>query len=689
MGPSLAPLLTPRSLALVGASPKANSVGHGMVASARRGFQGRVYLVNPNYGEIEGMVCYPSLRALPEAVDLAVLGVANERLEGQLAEAIACKARAATIFASCYLPEEGTPKLAQRLGAMVRAAGMPVCGGNGMGFYNLDCDLRVCGFPPPQGPERGGIAFITHSGSVFGALVHNDRRFRYNLAVSPGQELNATAADYLDFALDRETTRVVGLFIETVRDPPGFLAALDKARSRSIPVVVLKVARSPESARLAVSHSGAIAGDDAAHRAAFERYGVVQTDTLDEFANALQLLGSTRRVAKGGLASVHDSGGERELLVDLAAARKLPFARISETTRAKLAARLDYGLEPINPLDAWGTGRDFEGIFADCLAALAADGDTALGALFVETRNGHYLSEGYARALQRAAAGTTKPMVLATNLASNGNDELQLRLAAAGIPVLNGADAAVAAIHAAMDYRDYLARSPSRPGAPPPGARARWQARLAGAPLDEAASLALLADYGVPVLAHRVVETGAAAVDAAVELGLPAALKTAMPGMLHKSDVGGVRLGLADRAAVRRAYDELAARLGPRAIVMPMAEKGVELAFGAFDDPQFGPLVMVGAGGVLIELLDDRRFALPPFDAAEARRLIDSLRLRPLLDGRRGAPPADVGALAEALARFSVMVADLKGLAREIDVNPVSAGPSGPVALDALVVPKE
>jgi hypothetical protein len=226
------------------------------------------------------------------------------------------------------------------------------------------------------------------------------------------------------------------------------------------------------------------------------------------------------------------------------------------------------------------------------------------------------------------------------------------------------------------------------PPAPPAGARARWAPRLArAAPLDEAESLALLADYGIEAPAHRIALSKAEVLAAAMAIGYPVALKSAA-GVLHKSDVGGVKLGLADADSLGAAYDDLAARLGARALVAAMGGAGTELAFGAVHDQQFGPLVFVGAGGTLVEYLPDRSFALPPFDEPEARRLTDKLRLRPLLDGKRGKPPADLGALASAFARFSVMVADLAGLAAEIDVNPVLAGPEGALALDALIVPR-
>jgi acetate---CoA ligase (ADP-forming) len=680
----LAPLLTPRAVALVGASPKPGTVGRGMITStAMPGTPSRIHLVNPNYPEIDGRTCYPSLAALPERVDMAVLGVANARLEAALQDAIENGVRAATIFASGYLQNDPEPKLTARLSAMAREAGIAICGGNCMGFYNLDYGLRVCGFPPPDWLRAGGIAFITHSGSAFSALCHNDKRMGFNLAVSAGQELATTVADYLDFVLAMESTRVVGLFLETVRDPEGFAQGLEKARAQNIPVVALKVGRTAESAALAISHSGALAGNHAAYQALFDHHNVIAVDTMDDLTNALHLYAGGRDLAPGGIATMHDSGGFRELTMDLAVARNVPFAKIGADTTAQLAARLDYGLEPINPLDAWGTGNDWEGIFRDCMQALLDDPDTALGALCVETRDGYALTEGYCEMLRQVRDGTGKPVILATNVASNSSDDVAVRLAKDGVPVLSGVASMLTVVRKAMDRRD-RAEKPNPPPWPK-GLRERWQPRLErGETLDEAESLALLADYGVPVLPHRVVDNEADLLQAAQAFGI-VAIKTAMPGIFHKSDVGGVMLNVADAGA---AYRDLKSRLGPRVIVMPMSGKGVELSLGLTRDPQFGPIVMIGAGGTLIELLQDRRFAMPPFDAHEALRHLNALALRPLLDGKRGAPPADLVSLAEAVSRFSVLAADLGDLIAEADVNPLIAGPQGCVALDALIVPK-
>jgi acetate---CoA ligase (ADP-forming) len=689
----LSPLLTPKSVALVGASPKPGTVGRGMIASATMdetsGKEGaaKIHLINPNYPEIAGRKCHASLAELPEPVDMAVLGVANARLEAALADAIKHGAGAVTIFASCYLENDREPKLVARLSAMAKEAGIAICGGNCMGFYNLEYGLRICGFPPPDWMRAGGIAFITHSGSAFSALCHNDKRLGINLAVSAGQELVTNVADYLDYVLGLDSTKVVGLFLETVRDPEGFCRGLEKAQARNIPIVALKVGRTVESAALAVSHSGAVAGNHAAYEALFDHYNVIAVDNMDDLTNALHFYAGGRDLAGGGIATMHDSGGFRELAMDLAVERKVPFARISAETTAKLAARLDYGLEPINPLDAWGTGNDWEGIFHDCMQALIDDPDTALGALCVETRDGYSLTEGYGEMLRGIRAATTKPVILATNVASNSSDDVAVRLAHDGVPVLSGVASMLTVVRKAMDRRDRSA--PKAAPAAPQGLRDKWRARLeTGEILGEGESLALLTDYGVPVMSHWVVDDLPALLSANEEWGFPVALKTAMPGILHKTDVGGVKLNIEDEAALIAAYADLKARLGPRVIVMPMVVKHIELSLGLIRDPQFGPIVMIGAGGTLIEFLKDRRFALPPFDESEASRHLDALALRPLLDGKRGAAPAGLVSLTTAISRFSVLAADLGDLIAEADVNPLIAGPNGCVALDALIVPR-
>src|SRR5215217_5713177 len=249
-----------------------------------------------------------------------------------------------------------------------------------MGFFNLEQSLRVCGFPEPADLPAGPVAAVSHSGSVFSALLHNDRGLRFNLVVSAGNELVTSAAAYLDHALELPSTRVVALFLETVREPAAFRAALAKAAARSIPVVALKVGRAKAAQAMVAAHSGALAGEDGAYQALFDTYGVAQVATLDELADTCELLAG-RRAHPGALAAIGDSGGERAHLLDLAEQLRVPFAAISDATRQRLAAVLEPGLPPTNPLDAWGTGNDADQIFATCIQALLADPATAALAL--------------------------------------------------------------------------------------------------------------------------------------------------------------------------------------------------------------------------------------------------------------------------------------------------------------------
>ncbi|MGH7123966.1 MAG: acetate--CoA ligase family protein, partial [Stellaceae bacterium] len=451
--------------------------------------------------------------------------------------------------------------------------------------------------------------------------------------------------------------------------------------------VVLKTGRTEASAALALSHSGAIAGNDAAYQALFDRYGVTRVETLDELAATLLLFAQGRPAAPGGLAAIQDSGGERELVIDLAAAHDVPFAKIGAPTVARLKERLEYGLEPVNPLDAWGTGKDFVDIFSDCFSALIDDPDAGLGIFFNDLRDGFYVHDGFAESALLAHRRTSKPVAYATNFSAVRHDKIGLRLSEAGVPVLDGTVPALNAARHLFARRDFRARTPD----PAPLVRPKhdWRARLAKVTLDEQAAFSLLGDYGVPTLPVRIVETEDAAVAAAREIGFPAVCKTATPNIHHKTERHGVKLGLADEAAVRAAYSDLAARLGPRVLVTRMAAPGVELALGLINDPQFGPVVMVGAGGVLVELLRDARYGLAPFGPRMARRLLDGLAVRPLLDGARGAPAANIDAAADALARFSVLAADLADVIGECDVNPLIVGPAGAVAVDALIIPKK
>lgn len=694
--PSLEPMLEARSVAVVGASVKAGSLGAQMMAELRRGgYEGAVHPVNPGYDEIDGYRCVPSIGDVPGPVDLAILGVANARVEQALRDAVAAGARSAVTFSSLHEPEPpepGAPSLAQRVAAIAEAAGIPLCGGNGMGFLNVPGRLRATGFATPDDLRAGRVTFVSHSGSAFAALAFNDRGIGFDLVVSSGQEIVTDVADYLGFAMERETTRVLAMLIETVRRPEAFRAALAEAAARGLPVLALKVGRTDVAKDMVTAHSGALAGEDGAYEALFDAYGVHRVATLEELADAMELFSSHRRVDGGtGIASVHDSGGERALFVDVAGDEGVPFARISDATTARIQATLDPGLVAANPLDAWGTGIDADRIFREAFAALADDDDVAALAFVVDlTRQGEPFDEGYLQIARDAWSFTTKPFCVLSNLASAVADDEARLLRDDGIPVLEGTASGLHALRLLLDERAFRERAPVAPPRPvADGVRERWRERLAtGRGVTEVEGLALLADYGVAAVEARAASTATHAAAAADAIGYPVAVKTAAPDASHKSDVGGVHLGLADEGSVAAAYEDLAARLGPEVVVAAMAPPGIEMALGIVRDAQFGPLVMVAAGGILVELLRDRRLAFPPLDAASALRMIDGLRARPLLDGLRGAPPADVDALASAVVRLSALATDLGDLLVALDVNPVIVSTEGCLAVDALVLPR-
>lgn len=681
MGHRLDPLLRPRSIAVVGASARPGSVGQVMLRQlVGGGFPGPIHPVNPKGGTLQGLPCLTSIAELPERVEHAAFCLGDETIAEAFEAALRCGVKAATIVAPL-----ADPALRDRIRAMALEAGAALCGGNGMGFYNFTDRVRLCGFATRPDHVPGGAVLLTHSGSLFTALVDAEARIDYALAISSGQELTTTLADYLDFALDQPETRVVGLFLEAARDPGRFVAALAKAQERNIPVVALKVGRTRESAALALSHSGAIAGDHAVYDALFERHAVGQVRSVDELAAAMMMLPAANGIGPGGLASTHDSGGERGLMVDLAAGAGVRFAGLSPETVARLEVALDPGLPPVNPLDHWGTGRNYPADFEACFQALMADPDTALGALALDRSVGGQVTPLYLDIAHRARAASGKPVVIVSNHQGSGSDPAAVASTRAGVPVLDGVPAFLRACRLAFDRRA-AARPPMRPPQPPPAAVERWRRRLDDAhPVTGAEALRLLADFGLTVTPCAMAKDESEAVEAAMRIGFPVALKTA--GAAHKTDVDGVRLGLADPVALREAHREMAARLGPRVLVARMVrDQGVEMMLGLQRDPDFGPVVLVGFGGIHAEILRDAAFALPPFDAAEARRLIDRLRLRPLLDGARGAPAADIAALAEAAARFSALAAALGDRVEAIDVNPILVLPRGAVAVDALAV---
>jgi acyl-CoA synthetase (NDP forming) len=680
-------MLQARSVALVGASARPGSFGHRMVTEVSRSAAGiDVHLVNPHYSVIEGRPCVPTLADIEQPVDLVLLGVPDVALHEQISLAAERGDRSAVIFGSVVGEAPGGGSLRAAVAAAAGEAGLAVCGGGCMGFVNVARGLRAIGYVEAEDLPAGPVALVSHSGSAFSALLRSHRRLGFSLAVSSGQELVTTAADYLAYALDQPETGVVALLLETMRSPELLRAGLARAAEQDVPVVALTVGTSGPGAAMVAAHSGALAGADGAWEALFDAYGVLRVRDLDEMADSLELFAAGRRPRAGarGIATVHDSGAERAMVVDLADELGVEFSPLTEATLRRLGDLLDPGLVPANPLDVWGTGADTRQLFADSMRALAEDPGVGAIALAIDLVHEYDGDPSYPLAAQEVWDATDLPVAVLSTMHSAMDQDQAAALRARGIPVLEGARSGLVALANLTAYGS-RARVGARVPANDEERRERWLTALAAGPLDGAAGFALLADYGIPAVPVEAARSAGEAVDAAGRLGWPVVLKTDEPGIEHKSDVGGVVLDLADPAAVTAAYDDLAGRLGPRVLVCGAAPAGVELALGLVRDPLLGPLVLVAAGGVLVELLEDRAVALPPVSVATAERALDRLTARRLLDGYRGRPAVGSAGIVAAMVALSQLAVELGPAIDALDINPLIVGPAGPLAVDVLV----
>lgn len=726
-------MLEARSVALVGASQRPESFGARMLAEvAKSAAVPAVYPVNPRYAEIDGRRCYPSLADLPGPVDLVLLGVPDASVEAQLKLAAEQGCRSAVIFGNAHEDpgdagrgeagrgeagrgeagrgEAGPgdvgpvprPALRQRLASIALSAGMELCGAGCMGFANVGYGLRAMGYVEPDPLPAGPVALVTHSGSVFSTLLRTRRAFGFTLAVSSGQELVTATPSYLSYALDQPETKVIALVLEAMRQPDELRNVLARAAERGLPVVLLTAGNSASGRAMVAAHSGALAGSDGGWEALTRAYGIHRVADLAELADTLELFSVRSRRHAGrdvpalrpgrenrrGIATVHDSGLERAHAADIADELGVPFATISEATKARLADLLDPGLLPTNPLDVWGTGADTRKLFAGSLSALAADESVDAVALAVDLIAELDGDVSYRLAVLDAAERTDKQVAVISNLASAIDRDTAAVLRRSGIPVLEGMRTGMLALRHLFDHDD---RPPTSAAAWPTVNSARLGRAtelLARGRETGAAQLALLREYGIPAARAERVTDADAALAAAVRTGYPVVLKTDEPGIAHKSDADGVILGLAGEAELVAAYADLAARLGPAALVCETVPHGTELALGVVRDPDLGPLIVVGAGGILVELIADRAVALPPLTHEQASELLTGLKVGKLLAGARGAAAADLDAIARAITGLGELACELGEHIEALDINPLICGPSGAVAADALIIPR-
>ena len=686
----LKPLLKPESIAILGASQKIGSVGNEVIVNLLRGgFEGLIYPVNPGYGEVLGVACYPTLAELPMRPEMVIFAISDRRIEEAVDEVIALGIPACTIFSSLILENDTSPNLKQRILSKAMSAGLLIAGANGMGFYNVRDRVLAGGFDTRDHPYPGNVSLISQSGAGMSGIVDCEQRLQFNFAVSSGYELTVSMEDYLDYALDLDETLVVGLFLETSRYPQKLIQAFRKASQRNIPIVVLKVGRTDLAAELAVSHSGALAGSDQCYNAVFDRYGVQRVDDMDQLATALIMFAQTRQITQGGLVSLHDSGGERQLMIDLADSLQVPLTELQESTVTVLEGLLDAGLPAVNPLDGWGAGGPHAPVtMANCFTALMEDSGTALGAVIHDRGPNSEVYSSYLNYLHQAQAASGKPVFLVANRQGSGSDELAITSTHNGVPVIDGVSQFLTGARCLLRYRDFQMREPMQSVGIEQAQCDHWRQRLQiASKVSETLASECLAEFGIPMLQSIQVNSQDELKAAAVAIGFPLVLKTARPDIDHKSDVGGVVLNILNERQLLTAYEDMASRLGPLGMVVPMMQSsGIEMILGVSRDSQFGPTVVVGFGGIYAEILNDIAVLIPPFNAAAVKRVLQNLSMADLLSGVRGASKVDIDSYCIAAAKLSEIAVNLSDTVLEVDINPVMLTANGCVGLDALMV---
>ena len=684
----LDPLLDSESIVVVGATTS-GGMGSRVIKNLQHGgFKGNLFGLHPKNKEAFGVPCYPDFKSLPEKIDHAIFAVSDERLEGLIDAAIEADVKAMSIMSMLYLDDDEKPYLKDRIQAKLKEADILLCGANGMGFFHIEKGIWVNGHFSRPNHEPGGVCIISQSGSGVAGIIDCEERINLNLSVSSGSELTVGAEDYLNYILHQESTTVVGLFLETIRKPDQMIKSFELANEKRIPIVVLKTGRTERSAELTVSHSGGLAGVDDCYNALFDKYGIQRVADMDELATTLIMFDQPHSLANGNMVSMHDSGGERQLIIDIADQQGVEFAELEEATTQKLEEILDPGLPPVNPLDAWGKGLgDADQIMIDSMIAMLSDSNASMGAIVMDRGPLGKIFPEYVDYLEQTNQQTGKPVFLVSNRQGTGTDPLVLELSKNGMPVIDGMHSFLAGVRCLHQYRDFLNRKDEINVDLNADKMKKYQGHLEKSDfVSEADALNMFFDLGLNANQSNIVANEEELVSTAKEMGFPLVLKTAVEDVYHKSELSGVYLNIDTEEKLRSSYKELQEKLPGNALLAKMVQsEGVEMIVGMTTDQQLGPMVTIGFGGYYAEAMNDAITLMPPFSKEMAKNALSKLKMKTLLEGYRGSKPADLDAFAEFASRFSVIAVELSNQVCEIDLNPVILGNDNCIAVDALI----
>ena len=691
-------LLQPKSIAIVGASDKIGPGFNAWNALNHVGFDGNVYLVNPNKAVLFDTKTYPTLADIDGDVDAVFVAVKAESVLEVAQQAAAKKAGGLAILSSGFGDAGPEGKVLQdALSFFCQKNDLNVCGPNCLGLLNFAGKTALFGTSLPDAVKRGGIAAVVQSGSIGIALLNSARGLGLSHMITSGNEAVTATADYLEALVGDPAVKTVIVFAEQIRKPRKFMAMARKAAEAGKPVIVLKSGRSERGRAAVMAHTGAVAGSVEACDAALAAAGAIQVFSLDELIETAFLTSTIKaRPTARSIGALSLSGGEIALALDAAEDNGIAFAPLAEA-EAKIKPLMPAFSHLANPLDLTWAGLYDAGVAEGCAQAigelagvgalvLVQDAPTGLGA----QQAGRYAT--LLGAVARGAAAAGKPLVAVTNLSDEPHPELARVARETGTPYLRGTREGLAAI---ARYARWATRKVSASNFLNPAEKQKAKPLLARHtnPAEHEAR-AILAAYGITGPKEMFVTSVDDAAKAAAEIGYPVVLKGVVPGVVHKTEAGLVKLRLATADAVRDAAKPMFAfneKTLSGFLVQSMAAPIAEILVGARVDPDFGPLIVVGAGGINVELYKDVAVRLAPIGEDEALQALAATKISRVLAGWRGAPPADRKAVAQTIAALSRFIADFADELAEVEINPLAVFEEGRgcIALDALIVSKD
>ena len=693
-------MLNPRSIAVVGATPKGGYGGRLLNAVLKAKDRVRIYPVNPNYGEIMGVASYRSVAELPEAPDLVGVVVPYHQVLGVLKECHEKKAGSAVVISAGFA-ERGTDSgldLQRQLGAFARESGFRFTGPNCLGVANVRDDIWATASSRTLGGLTGDIGLVCQSGATaFGPFLVRavDSGIGLSHIISTGNEVDLDFADFARYLIDDAGTRVIAGFVEGFKDVRKLIAVAELAAERGKPIVLIKIGRSESGAQAARSHTAALTGADALYEAVFRQYGIIRVQDYDELLEISQLLANSRKPRKPGIAVVSHSGGISSLTADMLGQAGLGLPPLTDHARDGINAILkDFGWAA-NPADVTGFARSES--FPQIMGYMIDEPE--VGTLVIASAGAGNQVDHVISLRDR-----TEKNVAFFWTASRGDKGPLAKLKSANIPIFYSPDKLARGLKNLVDYHAWRDRRladgfPTVPALTAEQGQALAQLRALGrSTLSERESKQVIAAWGIPGTQEVLAQSADAAVEAAQRLGYPVALKVDSPDILHKTEAGVVRLGLRDADEVRSAYREIMANAAAHApnatisgaLVQEMVAGGVEVIVGIKYDAQLGPMLLFGSGGVMVEVYNDVALRRCPISRPEALDMVAEVKGAKLLRGFRGRPPADIDTLADILVHASHMAVHLEGHLAELDINPLMVLPAGQgvKAVDALVVLK-